>query len=94
MTTPKAIHGVLSAAAALSLAWGCVPVTPGHGVASDGEVAVWRIPDGGRLPQAVADEGGTVHLVYFQGEAAEGDLNVRDPRAGRGIMVRAATCEQ
>ena len=33
-----------------------------------------RVPDGGRLPQAVVDDAGTVHLVYVEGEARGGNL--------------------
>ena len=35
---------------------------------------MWRVPDGGRLPQAVIDDAGTVHLVYFKGEPNGGNL--------------------
>ena len=37
-------------------------------------VSLLRLPEGGRLPRAVVDEGGTVHAVYFQGEQRAGDL--------------------
>ncbi len=37
-------------------------------------VTLLRVPDGGRLPQAIIDDAGTVHLVYFQGEPRAGDL--------------------
>jgi hypothetical protein len=37
-------------------------------------VAVIATPGGGIQPQAVTDDGGIVHLVYFQGEPAHGDL--------------------
>jgi len=33
-----------------------------------------RLPEGGRLPRAVVDDSGTVHVVYFQGEPRAGDL--------------------
>ena len=33
-----------------------------------------RLPDGGIQPQAVTDEKGVVHVLYFRGEAAHGDL--------------------
>jgi hypothetical protein len=33
-----------------------------------------RVPDDGLQPQVAVDDGGTVHLVYFRGEAAHGDL--------------------
>jgi hypothetical protein len=46
-------------------------------------VEVVRTPDGGLQPQAVVDPGGTVHLVYYRGDPAAGDLYYvrRDPGA-------------
>ena len=37
-------------------------------------VEVLRTPDRGIQPQAVADENGVVHLIYFKGEPGNGDL--------------------
>ena len=37
-------------------------------------VVTLSIPEGGRLPQAVVDGTGTVHLVYVVGDAQHGDL--------------------
>jgi hypothetical protein len=37
-------------------------------------VAVIATPDGGIQPQAVVDDAGVVHLVYFKGDPAHGDL--------------------
>lgn len=37
-------------------------------------VTLLRLPDGGRLPQAVIDDAGTVHAIYFEGEPRAGDL--------------------
>jgi hypothetical protein len=37
-------------------------------------VQVLKAPDAGIQPQAVIDPGGTVHLIYFKGEAGAGDL--------------------
>src|SRR5581483_10893296 len=31
-------------------------------------------PDGGIQPQAVIDAGGTLHLIYYKGDPAHGDL--------------------
>ena len=39
-----------------------------------GQVAVIATPNGGIQPQAVADDAGVVHLIYFKGEPAGGDL--------------------
>lgn len=40
----------------------------------DDAVTLLRLPEGGRLPRAVVDAGGTVHVVYFRGEPRAGDL--------------------
>jgi hypothetical protein len=39
-----------------------------------GRVAVIATPDEGIQPQAMADDDGVVHLIYFKGEPAGGDL--------------------
>src|SRR5437762_948331 len=33
-----------------------------------------RVPDGGIQPQAAVDDRGTVHLIYFRGDPAHGDV--------------------
>lgn len=33
-----------------------------------------RVPDGGIQPQVAVDQNGTIHLVYFKGDPAQGDL--------------------
>ncbi len=37
-------------------------------------VALKRVPEGGIQPQTAVGQDGTVHLVYFKGDPAEGDL--------------------
>ena len=37
-------------------------------------VSLLRLPEGARLPRAVVDDSGTVHVVYVQGEPRAGDL--------------------
>jgi hypothetical protein len=37
-------------------------------------VPLMRTPNGGIQPQVAADEAGTVHLLYFKGDPAHGDL--------------------
>ena len=64
----RSAAAALGAVAALLLAGACGPA-----VLSD-TVTLLRIPDGGRLPSALVDDGGVVHLVYFQGEPRAGDL--------------------
>ena len=68
MAPPDPVRRVLVVAVVLLLSWGCTPA------GTTDNVVIWRVPDGGRLPQAVIDDVGTVHLVYFQGEAVGGDL--------------------
>lgn len=41
---------------------------------SPARVTVVATPDGGIQPQAAIDEQGVIHLIYFRGEAAGGDL--------------------
>jgi hypothetical protein len=72
MNVPRALLGTVVAL-----------VTAQVGSAAD---AVWllRTPAGGIQPQAVGDPEGAIHLIYFKGEAAAGDLfYVRQP-VGRG----------
>jgi hypothetical protein len=38
------------------------------------DVRTVRVPDSGIQPQAAIDDMGTLHLVYFKGDAAHGDL--------------------
>src|SRR4051794_40933055 len=41
---------------------------------SGGGVTLLETPDGGIQPQAAIDARGTIHLVYFKGDPAAGDL--------------------
>ncbi len=47
-------------------------------------VDVVRVPDGGIQPQAVVDQAGTLHLIYFKGDPANGDLFYVNRPAGDG----------
>jgi len=53
-----------------------IAMTLAFATAAMGEVKVQilRVPDGGIQPQGVMDSTGDVHLVYFKGDAAGGDL--------------------
>ena len=55
-------------AAILVLAAGCGPA------ALSDSVTLLRLPEGGRLPSALIDDDGVVHVVYFRGEPRSGDL--------------------
>src|SRR6202043_3016131 len=37
-------------------------------------VHLGRVPDGGLQPQAVVDNQGTVHLIYYKGDPGHGDI--------------------
>jgi hypothetical protein len=52
------------------------------GTAQAAEVKSVRVPDGGVQPQTLVDGDGTVHLIYFKGDARGGDLFYRRMRAG------------
>ncbi len=41
---------------------------------SSASVQLKRVPDGGIQPEAAVDQAGTIHLVYFKGDPAAGDL--------------------
>ena len=43
-------------------------------VLTSNAVEVRRVPDGGIQPQAVVDAAGQVHLIYFKGDPARGDV--------------------
>lgn len=76
-----------------------IPVTlvlalaAGHAVATQPQPSVSRVdvvatPDGGIQPQAVVDPAGTIHLIYFKGEPAGGDLfYVRRTAAAGGFST-------
>ena len=58
--------GVAAVAALLGAACGPVALSE--------SVTLLRLPEGGRLPRAVIDGGGTAHVVYFEGDPRAGDL--------------------
>jgi hypothetical protein len=62
------IHLALVVATAISLA-GLQTTSP-----PDNRVELAATPNGGIQPQAVVDAAGTIHLLYFKGEAGGGDL--------------------
>lgn len=43
-------------------------------MSASAEVALLRVPNGGIQPQAVTDDSGRIHLVYFKGDPRAGDL--------------------
>ena len=74
VTRLRIVQPALLGAVCLVVAWGCAQTGSVNGTISGDRVVTWRVPEGGSLPQAVVDDTGMVHLVYFQGEAREGDL--------------------
>src|SRR5262245_10100287 len=68
--TPRQLRAcVLIAALATAL---CNP--PAKAADRQGRVTVVATPDGGIQPQAVADQAGVVHVIYFKGDPGHGDL--------------------
>lgn len=52
-------------------------------VAGGGEIKMMRVPNGGIQPQVTLDGEGTIHLIYFKGDAQNGNvLYVRSTDAG------------
>lgn len=43
-------------------------------LAAPGAVTLLRTPNGGIQPQAIVDHQGVLHLIYFQGDPAHGDI--------------------
>ncbi len=61
-------------------------LTAGPAAADASRVALQRAPDGGIQPQAVVDAQGTLHLIYYKGDAGGGDVfHVRRPLTGAGF---------
>lgn len=56
--------------------------------ASAATVMLTRTPDGGIQPQAVIDGRGTVHLIYFKGDPAHGDIFYVSRASGREEFSR------
>ncbi len=66
-----------SIAVAAALALSAVAATsPAARPAAAGtpRVDIWQVPDDGIQPQALMDEAGTLHLLYFKGAPEAGDL--------------------
>ena len=52
--------------------------------ASDVNISLVRVPNGGIQPQAILDPAGTLHLLYYTGDPAHGDLfYMKSSDAGR-----------
>src|SRR5207247_2174995 len=47
-------------------------------------VSLVRTPDGGIQPQAVVDSQGVVHLIYYKGDAGDGDIFYVHQAPGQG----------
>ena len=53
---------------------------------AESKVTLLRVPDGGIQPQCMVDAKGVLHLIYFKGEPAGGDVfYVRSEDAGRNF---------
>lgn len=63
------------------LVCGLVSIGSSQGAAAP-KVQALRVPDGGIQPQVAVDREGTVHLVYFKGDPAAGDLYYAQSKDG------------
>src|SRR5262244_3417790 len=52
----------------------CAAALTGFAAKSKDPITVHRVPDGGLQPQVALDERGTLHVVYYKGDARAGDL--------------------
>jgi hypothetical protein len=52
-------------------------------------VRLYRVPNNGIQPQVVTDSAGTVHLVYYSGEPAHGDVHYAQSRDGGVTFSKA-----
>lgn len=50
------------------------PRTPRAAAVNAGKVKLERVPEGGLQPQLAADRSGRIHLLYYRGDPAAGDL--------------------
>jgi hypothetical protein len=57
-------------------------------LAAETKVILLRTPDEGIQPQAVADSTGTIHLIYYKGEAGGGDIFYVKKSAGAAEFSR------
>jgi hypothetical protein len=51
-----------------------VALSMSHGICRAGEVTLQRVPNDGIQPQVIQESNGTIHLVYYAGDPASGDL--------------------
>jgi len=78
----SAAGGSAAACAMVALWLAVFPVRAARTV-SQQAVRLVRVPNGGIQPQAAVDDAGVLHLVYFLGAPADGDLYyVRSPDGG------------
>ncbi len=67
----------------IAFVWVCVCLN------ANPRVELKRVPDGGIQPQVAADADGTLHLVYYQGDPAGGDLIYRRSTDGGSTFSAA-----
>ena len=85
-TAPGSVIAAALAARKWSLRLVLLPcfLSVGLLAAESERVQLIRTPDGGIQPQAVVDDRGTAHLIYYQGEAGGGDVFHVQRAAGAG----------
>jgi|SRR5579871_2950373 len=68
-----------------------LPVVLAAGGNQPAKVALLRVPGGGIQPQVRIDAGGTLHMVYYKGDAGHGDIDYVRSRDG-GMTFSAPLC--
>src|SRR5438094_29356 len=77
-TWGRRLHGMFHAAVVMAA------LSPSAAWAGGKSVNVVRTPDGGIQPQALMDGKGNLHLLYFKGDPAAGDLYYVRGDKGKG----------
>src|SRR5256885_5656117 len=63
-----------------------VPVRLAAPPAPDAHIQLLRTPDSGIQPQTVVDASGTVHMIYFKGDAKAGDIEYVRRAVGSAVF--------
>jgi hypothetical protein len=69
-----------------SLWWGAGAVALAAGAESSAPVMLQRVPDHGIQPQVAVDRKGVIHLIYFRGDPAGGNISYARSADGGGTF--------
>src|SRR5256885_11452641 len=70
----------------LGLLASALPVRLAVPPAPDAHIQLLRTPDSGIQPQTVVDASGTVHMIYFKGDAKAGDIEYVRRAVGSAVF--------